>query len=344
MTRFATGRLTEASATLEPAQRALLNLWVNHGLDDEALARLSRLDVVTVAARRTQIVERLSTELGLPPTEVRGALDEIAASSHDALAAHRHAGPTNGAVPEPEVSETAAPAAGASQTPAPAAGAPQTPAPAAGETAGEGPALPTEEAVPKTRLFGRRTWIALLVLGIVLVVVVVVALASADGSHPPSGTRSTPASPGPTPTTATAPTSPNPPAASSTSPSPGPGRGRRPRRRAAGPAPAHSPLIVLPGAGPEAGGSVVLLGPRSHPRIEVTVRGLITAQGGHYEAWLYNSILDSNPLAGVRSPSSHTTVRLPRDYRRFRWIDISFQPTGMVNDSGESVLRAATPR
>jgi hypothetical protein len=37
-------------------------------------------------------------------------------------------------------------------------------------------------------------------------------------------------------------------------------------------------------------------------------------------------------------------VALPRDYRRYHWIDISFQPPGLVNDSGESVMRASVPR
>jgi hypothetical protein len=74
------------------------------------------------------------------------------------------------------------------------------------------------------------------------------------------------------------------------------------------------------------------------------ITGRIAATDGHYEAWLYNSILDSAPLVRLRMGVASFNVALPRGYRRYHWIDISFQPPGLVNDSGESVMRASVPR
>ena len=44
MQSLATRRLIDAAATLEAADRALLNLWVNRGFDSDRLAALSRLE------------------------------------------------------------------------------------------------------------------------------------------------------------------------------------------------------------------------------------------------------------------------------------------------------------
>jgi hypothetical protein len=72
-------RLIDAAATLDPADRALLDLWVNRGLDDAALAGLSRLSVGAITARRHTLVERLSTDLELSPEHVNDALQALAA-------------------------------------------------------------------------------------------------------------------------------------------------------------------------------------------------------------------------------------------------------------------------
>jgi hypothetical protein len=75
--RVATRRLIEAAAGLGPADRALLNLWVNHGLDDERLRALSGLSAAALARGRDHLVGGLSERLGLPPQDVRRALEEI---------------------------------------------------------------------------------------------------------------------------------------------------------------------------------------------------------------------------------------------------------------------------
>jgi len=76
-----TTTLIDASATLDPADRALLNLWVNRGLDDDALAELSHLSVGVITARRHSIVERLSADLELSPQYVSDSLQELAANN-----------------------------------------------------------------------------------------------------------------------------------------------------------------------------------------------------------------------------------------------------------------------
>ncbi len=307
MTQIATARLIDASAALSPADRALLNLWVNRGLDDEALARLSHVDVDAIAVRRANIVEHLSQELGLPPADIRSALDELAASAREALAPQRHAGATNGVAPAGIVGVEPAPAASESEEE-------PTHPPTASESPQEPAHPPSGGRVAPARRFRRSTWIGLLIAAVVVVVVVIVALASADGTrHRAVTVRSTPARTG---TAAPVP--------------------QRPSHR--------QTLTALPGGPQGAGGSVAVVGPPSHPRLALSVTGLLRVQGGHYEAWLYNSILDSVPVTRLRAPKTRITVVLPGDYRRYRWIDISFQPPGMLNDSGESVLRAPTPR
>ena len=122
-----------------------------------------------------------------------------------------------------------------------------------------------------------------------------------------------------------------------TSPTPDPAP---PTRTAGGPT---SPLAVLPGGLAHARGSVQLTGPMKHLRLKLRVRGLPVPPTGHYEVWLYNSVLDSRPLGRLRPHGRAAFYRLPADARHFRWIDISFQPVGVVNHSGESELRSVNP-
>jgi hypothetical protein len=87
---------------------------------------------------------------------------------------------------------------------------------------------------------------------------------------------------------------------------------------------------------------VKLLGHGRHLRLRLTVRGLPRRRRGHYEAWLYTTVLESRALGRVRSGRTET-YRLPSGAGRFRFIDVSFQPPGEVNHSGESRLRTANP-
>jgi hypothetical protein len=164
-----------------------------------------------------------------------------------------------------------------------------------------------------------------LVVALLALVVTVVIVASASGGS--SRHR--------TPTTATsqAAASSTAPAVTPTSPSPTPTVSRPP----------IVALGALPGGLLHARGSVTAIGKLRHLRLKLNVTGLPPAVRGHYEVWLYNSVLDSQELARLRNGVHTLRMRLPRGAHRYRWIDISFQPIGVVNHSGESVLRAANP-
>jgi hypothetical protein len=84
--KLATRRLIDASATLPAADRALLSLWTQRGLDDAAMAQMTGVDPATIAERRDRIVADLSTELGLPPQDVATALSSIARSAAESVA------------------------------------------------------------------------------------------------------------------------------------------------------------------------------------------------------------------------------------------------------------------
>jgi hypothetical protein len=299
MPSIATRRLIDAAATLDPADRAFLSLWVNRGLDDDRLQTLTGVSAETLDRRRDRIVAQLSEHLGLPEEDVRAALNEITADDLDVVANGQH-------VAEPEAPATVT------------ATAPSSPPPTADDT---------EPA--RSRSGSRRgMWLALLG-AIVVIAIVVVVLASAGSSHTKrsadSASRSTSAT-----TAATTPSTTTPTQTSSAPPPANKG-------------PVPEPLGGLPGGLTRASGSVRLLGKPPHLKLELTVRGLPRPLNGHDEVWLYNSVLDSQPLARVRAGVHTLTVRLPRDAHRFRWIDISFQPHGTVDHSGESLLRATNP-
>jgi hypothetical protein len=320
--------LIDAAAVLDPADRALLNLLVNRGLDDNSLARLSRVSAAAIVARRERIVNRLSDQLGLPPDHVRGALDQLGAAAREPpAAANAAATPANGnGVPALAPARTARDASAL--------------APAARLTASEGPesaaadVAPPDQAGQPEHRFKHKRLFSQAVAGACIAAVLVVVLTSTatkNARHVPV-TSSTAA--GAAPSTLT----PTPPAPITT---PAHTKPRADRRGAAGAYPQR--LATLPGGTSKATGSVALAGTAARPRLILNLMGLITAQHGYYEAWLYNSILDSVPLVRLRDGVTRSSARLPRDYQRYLWIDISFQPPGLVNDSGESVMRARVP-
>jgi hypothetical protein len=354
MPSLATRRLIDASATLDPAARALLNLWVNRGFDDDRLARLSGMSTEALHARRDRIVERLGEQLGLPKAVVAEALAELAQTSREATAAAAANGANGVATGAGADAATAflGPAAARRRAPSAAglllgpagawrrapsaaglllgpAAAPRahrvpesaTPAPASDPPPSLAAAAP---AVLSTLSGHRLLWVS--VVGLVVVLGVLVAALASDGGTTPRSA----------PTNAVARTAA--PAVTPTNPNPVPAP---PTRTAGGPV--TLPLAGLPGGLADAHGAVGLLGPVKHLRLELTFRGLPAVLDGHYEAWLFNSVLDSRPLGRVRLAAHTAIYRLPASGRRFRWIDISFQPAGLANHSGESELRAANP-
>jgi len=339
MSRLATRRLIDAAAELEPAERALLNLWVNRGFDDPALARMTGLTIDALAARRELIVGRLSDELGLPPDRVRSALRDI----FDSAVAERERHVADQSTPEPEHARPrpAEPAdAGgepqhSGQAPpkntdleatlaAPTADSSPVSAPATPAAARAPPLVPDDEQPPALKRRRSRR----LVLGLLLILIAVTLLiALGGGGKSASGSRST--SSRPAPSTSSAPPS---------SPSTSLGTSRTSPARVA-----SHPLASLPGGLTHASGSVQTNGAPGHLNLRLSLRGLPAKRRGHYEVWLYNSILDSTALGRVPRQAASVTFALPRNAHRFRWIDVSFQPRGVTSHSGESRLRAANP-
>lgn len=328
MSSFATRRLIDAASALPPAERAQLNLWVNRGLDDPALARMTGMTLEAIAARRERIVGHLSEELGLPPDQILGALADIAASSF----VEDLPTPSNGqasAVSPAEDSpaeSVAKPAAESAAEPESAplnghGGAAQVASAPAGLLGPDGDGPPA----PERRRLGLRAAIGglLVLVGVILIAV----LAFGSGSSSPPGRSTRTGARSPTTTTAGAPHP-------HTSASPPPTLSRPPEQQ---------PLSALPGGTNHATGSVTAIGNRHHLSLRLTVRKLTPAVHGHYEVWLYNSIIDSAPLGRLRASVADVSLRLPAGAHRYRWIDVSFQPVGMVFNSGESVLRATNP-
>lgn len=301
MERLATRRLIDASATLDPAARALLNLWVNRGLPDAALARMTGMEPQEIAARRAQIVDQLSAELGLPPDDISDALRAIA-GMHGATSAGLETPQSQGV----DAEAATPPSRGvAAETPTPPSPAPK--------------AEPTPQPVRRGR---RRAWIATLPLSIVALALVLVLLLT--GGSGPRG-RATASTAGTTPT-APAPASPT---TASSPPTVAQSR--------------YHKLAALPGGLARARGEARLTGNGKKLRLRLRVTHLPPRAHGHYEVWLYNTIIDSRPLARLRRGVRSLSLRLPPRSRHFRWIDISFQPSGAINHSGESVLRTSNP-
>ena len=328
--RVAAQRLIDASGKLDAADRALLSLLVNHGMDGDALARALHLDHARVAERRRELAEHLGVVLELPAAFVSEQLDELAQSARSEQLATASVDRT------PETSAGAAAVIGAS--------APDT----------------TPPADPKTRQ-RRRGWLLAAVLLAAIAAVLIVSLTSAGASKPgaskptaattgtsprttPSVTSTSATTPTTTSTTTPATTSTTTPATTSTTTP----TATTPSTPSGGITPSppvreRAELETLPGGPAGMSGSIGLAGAAAKPRLVITVSGLPPAGTGHYEVWLYNSVIDSRGLARLGATGGTATVPLPRDFRRFRWIDVSMQPAGTTVHSGISMVRAAVP-
>jgi len=160
----AASRLIEAAAELGPDDRALLNLLVNHGVDERFLLRALRTDQAQLEARYALLAERLGEVLELPAPYVQEQLDELVRSAREYGAAD--AEPANGASADSE----STPTEGSEST---AAGVAPVPT-----------AVADERSPGRAR---RRRWPAALLLAILVVVLVVIL--SAGGSKHAQGRR-----------------------------------------------------------------------------------------------------------------------------------------------------------
>jgi len=73
-------RLGEALAALDAESRALLDLNVRRGMEENEIAEILNVDADNVASRRRKILEQLDSELGLDTREDR---DELRATLPD---------------------------------------------------------------------------------------------------------------------------------------------------------------------------------------------------------------------------------------------------------------------
>jgi hypothetical protein len=282
---IATRRLIDAAATLDPPERALVNLWVNQGLDDAEVARMTGMSDSVIAARRTRIVEQLSDELGLPPEDIRSALNKI--------------------VPAPEDASTELEAPSGNGSAGAAEAAPDL------ETA---EAAPTDKTSPSSSRRRPLLWAALIL--VVLVVLIVVLTSGGSSRHRrPAATSTRPVATAPAASTGQSPPT------TSTS----------------------APLLVVPGGPAHATGTVAVSRTGSTVKLNLSVRNLPPPVHGHYEVWLYDSLIYSEDLGRLRDGATRLSLRIPADAGRYHWIDVSSQPVGRVFHSGESLLRSTNP-
>jgi hypothetical protein len=87
-------------------------------------------------------------------------------------------------------------------------------------------------------------------------------------------------------------------------------------------------------------GTVRLIRSSPRTRVQLRVWGFLRPRGGGYAVWLYNSPGDARRLAFTTWSSFHGELRLPRNYARFRFVDISRELTDDSAHSGLSLLRA----
>ena len=75
-------------------------------------------------------------------------------------------------------------------------------------------------------------------------------------------------------------------------------------------------------------------------RLRLDVSGLPDPQGGAYQVWLYDSVIDAVSLVKVSDTKLTLDLKLPANASHYRYVDISREPAdGNPNHSGESVLR-----
>ena len=380
MSSLATRRLIEASSVLEPADRALLNLWVHRGLDDARLAALTGMGADAVATRRARIVTQLSEALGLPEPDIATALSALepgdGVAPGNRIAPGNGDGPNNGDapgadasaagdVPDPSVDIEPAPEVEPSgQEAQPQLESyPAGPAVAAEDRSGETPParrlravppLPPEAPPPPSPPAAaedrppRRWWAAIAgVIILAIAVTLAIVLLSSGSSTPAPRASSTPTTmPAPTASSSTAPST-----TTATTTAAGPGSPTSTSRTAAASAGASGAavgaagtrLAAFPGGLKSTTGDVVLSGHSPHLKLKLTVKGLPAPNTGHYEVWLFSSVVNDRRLGRMASGSTTVTFPLPRGARHYRWIDVTLQPKGSHSYSGESKLRAHNP-
>ena len=79
---------------------------------------------------------------------------------------------------------------------------------------------------------------------------------------------------------------------------------------------------------------------RDGNRLKLKLRGLPAAQGGSYQVWLYDSVIDAKSLGSSKEAKIDLDAKLPKNADDYRYVDVSIEPAdGNGNHSGRSVLR-----
>ena len=87
-------------------------------------------------------------------------------------------------------------------------------------------------------------------------------------------------------------------------------------------------------------GSVRLIRSPLRAQVRLRVGGLLRPREGGYTVWLYNSRADAHRLAFTTFADFHGTLRLPHDFAKYRFVDISREVTDDRAHSDLSLLRA----
>jgi anti-sigma-K factor RskA len=104
------------------------------------------------------------------------------------------------------------------------------------------------------------------------------------------------------------------------------------------PAPSGQRVALAPVGATAARGTARLAGRGRRTRLKLSLSGL--APDARHEAWLYDSIADAVPVGAFRGPSARVRARLPAGAGRYRYLDVSLEPSdGNPSHSGQSVLR-----
>jgi hypothetical protein len=377
-TRVDEKRLRAAVEDLDPASRALLELSLGRGMSDGDLVEVLGGESGGVAARRSEVIERIADDLGVrgDPAAVRALREDLRGALAPSRGPRRRAG--GGGAPAPYVERRRTPArADPSRAPRPssstessAAGGPPpwlaraqaaalaregaAEAGGEGEEAGDGARAsaiePTrsERGQPtpllqKGELSTRRTkglWRAGAVAAAALALAVVaIVLLSRGGDESGPGPPDGERSVAPEP--APRPTEGAPRAERGRPPEPTPARPRAPRP----PIPAEGVEVTMtpPGALPGSGGprgTARLSRQGGTTRLRVTLEGLPNPKG-RYELWLYDSRRRAVSVTSFPTPLAVVDSVLEQDPRRYRYVDLSVEPpNGNPGHSVQSVLRA----
>ena len=321
---------TAALSRLDPASRALLDLSLRRGMRTEEIAELLGADPDSVAASRDEALRRVADDVGMNDTEqhldeVRTRLAELPAAEWLGEAARATNGTSRSADPEAEPAVVAEPEAEAEPAVvAPAEAEPPEAAPAEpeAEPMAESPereepevkaATPPISPVTPPLAAGarRRRPIVPVLLGLLLVGGVILVIALASG-----GDDEQAASPAPT------------------------GAAKPPPAQNGGGEPTGTPLEPVGSFAADAKGTATV----EDGQLRVTVDGLPQLRDRDYVVWLYSSLIDSRNLANVRGTTIDLETKLPADWERYRFVDVSVEPRdGKPNvHSGESVMRVPT--